>query len=138
LRLTVLVAVAVAFALSAAFVPNGATRAADGPISFTAAQAATGAKAYAQNCASCHGANLMGVTAPALAGKSSGIAQQPLSEVYQYVSQQMPMTAPGSLSKTQYVNIVAYLLQKNGHKPGPKPLTQSVVTTATATIQSKP
>ena len=135
---SVLVAVSATLALSAAFLPNGPTRAAGDPINFTAAQAATGAKVYAQNCASCHGATLMGVSAPALVGKTSGIGQQSLVEVYEYVSQQMPMTAPGSLSKTQYVNVLAYLLQKNGHKPGPKPLTQSAVTTQTSTIESSP
>lgn len=137
LKPSVPVAVSAALALSV-LLPNGPTLAAGDPISFTAAQAANGAKAYAQNCASCHGATLMGVSAPPLAGKTSGIAQQSLVEVYEYVSQQMPMTAPGSLSKTQYVSVLAYLLQKNGRKPGHKPLTQSALTTQTSTIEPTP
>lgn len=125
-------------ALSAMLSGRGPATAAGEPIPFTATQAATGAKAFAQNCASCHGATLKGVTGPALVGKTSAIAQQSLVDVYEYVSQQMPMTAPGSLSKAQYLSIVAYILQKNGHKAGSRPLTLSVATTAHATIEAKP
>ncbi len=95
-----------------------------------------GAKTYAQKCAVCHGANLTGNTGPALAGKSSGIAQQTLVEVYEYVSQQMPMSAPGTLSKAQDVSIVAYLLEKNGRRPGTHPLTPKVADSDTATIEA--
>jgi mono/diheme cytochrome c family protein len=138
LKLSVLAVFSTAFGLLAMLLPLGPVTAAADAIAFTAPQVATGTKAYAQNCASCHGANLKGVTAPALVGKTSGIAQQSLVEVFEYVSQQMPMTAPGSLSEAQYLSIVAYILQKNGHKPGSRPLTESIATTSTATIVVKP
>jgi len=134
LKLAALVVLSPALVLAAALAPHGSVSASDG-VAFTAPQAAAGGKAYMQNCAKCHGANLAGVSGPALVGKTSGIAQQSLVEVYEYVSQQMPMTAPGSLSKAQYVSILAYLLEKNGHTPGTHPLTESLATTATATIR---
>ncbi len=111
--------------------------AAGGTVSYNASQAVLGAKAYTQNCASCHGANLKGVSAPALVGSSSSIASQSVSEVYTYVSQQMPMTAPGSLSTKEYVDILAYLLQKNGHHPGTHPLTMNVASTGAMKILGK-
>jgi mono/diheme cytochrome c family protein len=123
--------------VSAALLPHGSVAASDA-VAFTAPQATAGAKTYMQSCAKCHGANLAGFTGPALVGKSSAIAQQSLVEVYEYVSQQMPMSAPGSLSKAQYLSIVAYLLEKNGHTPGTHPLTESVATTGTAPIRSSP
>lgn len=132
-----LVVLSVALALPAVFVPHGPATASD-TVAFTAAQAAAGSKTYAQSCASCHGATLKGITAPALVGKTSAIAQQTVVECYEYASQQMPMTAPGTLSKTQYLDIVAFLLQKNGHVAGLRPLTEAVAITGTATIVAKP
>jgi mono/diheme cytochrome c family protein len=137
LKLTALAAFTSALVASAAILPHGSVAASDG-VTFTAPQAAFGAKTYLQNCAKCHGANLAGVSGPALVGKTSGIAQQSVVEVYEYVSQQMPMTAPGSLSKAQYVDLLAYLLEKNGHRPSSRPLTESVATTGTTLIRSAP
>ncbi len=132
-----LAAVCAVAAVSFALYPDGPTGAAAGAPAFTPSQVAAGAKAYAQNCASCHGAKLNGVSAPALSGATSPIAQQSVVEVYEYVSQQMPMTAPGSLSKAQYLSILAFILAKNGHSSGTHPLTAAVATTATATISAK-
>jgi mono/diheme cytochrome c family protein len=137
LKLPALAVLSCALVLSGVLLPHGSVAASDA-VSFTAPQAAAGAKAYLENCAKCHGATLAGATGPALVGKTSGIAQQSLVEVYEYVSQQMPMTAPGSLSKAQYVSIMAYLLEKNGHTPGSRPLTESIATTSTAVIRSAP
>ena len=138
MKLAAFVIFSAVLVLAAMLSGRGPATAAAGTIPFTAAQATTGAKVYAQNCASCHGATLKGITGPALVGTTSGIAQQSLVGVYEYVSQQMPMTAPGSLTKAQYLSIVAYILQKNGRKAGSRPLTLSVATTATATIEAKP
>ena len=124
-------------AVSAVLAQHAPATAAAGSVPFSAAQVAQGDKAYTQNCASCHGANLKGISGPALIGKTSGIAQQSVVEVYEYVSQQMPMTAPGSLSKAQYVSIVAYLLHENGHKPAAHPLTEAVATASQDTIVTR-
>jgi mono/diheme cytochrome c family protein len=127
-----------ALAVCAALWPHSPATAAGDAVPFTASQAALGAKLYLHSCAACHGANLKGVTAPPLVGQTSGIAQQSIVECYEYVSQQMPQSAPGTLSKAQYASILAFILQKNGHKAGSRPLTESVETTSTATIRAQP
>ncbi len=134
MKFVFLAPVAAAVALSAALATHATAGAAGTPIAFSAMQATQGAKFYTQNCASCHGANLKGISAPALVGGTSSIATQSVAEVYAYISQQMPMTAPGSLSESQYTSILAYLLQRNGHKAGPRPLTTAVAKNGTAMI----
>jgi mono/diheme cytochrome c family protein len=130
---------AAAFALLAGLTymqERPAASAASGDVVFSAAQVARGAKVFAANCASCHGANLQGVSAPALGGKQSGLAQQSIGEAYAYISEQMPMTAPASLSSAQYLDVLAYLLDKHGRKPGTHPLTASVAKTSEAKVDS--
>jgi mono/diheme cytochrome c family protein len=89
---------------------------------YTAAQAGTGAKAYAANCASCHGTNLEGVKAPALAGPGMA-GSQSVADIYEFAVQQMPAGAPGSLSAATYTSIMAFILKKNGHPAGTVALT---------------
>jgi mono/diheme cytochrome c family protein len=102
------------------------------PALYTKAQAAAGAKAYAANCAVCHGAKLQGVTAPALKGKDSPITGiRTVADVYGFASTQMPLGKPGSLSPATYAAILAYLLQQNGHPAGTRALTPSAAQHAT-------
>jgi mono/diheme cytochrome c family protein len=138
MKFTVLGFAAAALALPSLFAAHGPAIAQGSGAPFTAVQAAQGQKVFAQSCAVCHGANLKGVSAPALIGKTSGIAQQTVVEVYEYVSQQMPMTAPGSLSKAQFLSVVAYILEKNGHKPNGRPLTEAAATSETTVIAAHP
>jgi alcohol dehydrogenase (cytochrome c) len=81
-----------------------------GSAPYTAAQVAAGQKAYETSCVSCHGAQLQGVSAPALTGASFARAHLNLSQVHAIVTTQMPLGAPGSLSPEQYADIMAYLL----------------------------
>ena len=92
---------------------------------YTAAQAAAGAKSFGENCSRCHGARLQGVSAPALKGGASGIKGDTLADTYTFLSAQMPADAPGSLSQTDYVNITAFILSKNGFKAGTTKLTKA-------------
>jgi mono/diheme cytochrome c family protein len=106
-----------------ALLAAGPAYAAPGP--FTAAQAAAGRIEYDQACAACHGADLRGVTGPALIGdafasKADGYT---LGIVFNNVWEGTPAGAPDSLSKTAYVNIMAYLMARNGVLPGTAPLT---------------
>jgi mono/diheme cytochrome c family protein len=96
---------------------------ASGEAVFTGAQAAAGAKTYSASCSKCHGANLEGVSAPALHGSGSGLAGDTVSEAFTFISTQMPAGNPGSLSSTEYANVLAYILDRNGHKPGTVSLT---------------
>ena len=94
---------------------------------FSSAQATAGSKAYATNCASCHGASLEGGVGPALSGANlktlSKNTKLTVHDLFTFMSQQMPMNAPASLSKDQYVAIMAYVLKFNGYPAGPKALT---------------
>jgi mono/diheme cytochrome c family protein len=91
---------------------------------YTTAQAANGAKAYQKACASCHGANLQGTMGPALVGKQFWLTYggKKVSTPWSDVHTQMPMSAPGSVSAKNSIDIMAFLLQKNGVPAGSTPL----------------
>jgi mono/diheme cytochrome c family protein len=93
---------------------------------YTPEQAAAGAKLYADACARCHGANLEGVSAPALKGAdfSAPGAEGKLTvkDIFKYTTSLMPAGNPGSLTREQYVAVMAFILKENGNPAGSKPL----------------
>ncbi|HEV2644143.1 MAG TPA: PQQ-binding-like beta-propeller repeat protein, partial [Candidatus Elarobacter sp.] len=104
----------------AASVRGGATEsglAASDSLPYTPRQVASGATVYATSCASCHGAQLQGVSAPALTGTAIARAHLNVSQFRAAVVQRMPLTAPGSLSPTAYANAMAYMLAYDCIKP---------------------
>jgi alcohol dehydrogenase (cytochrome c) len=88
---------------------------------FTQAQVDAGRQGFADNCASCHQADLQGTNdAPQLAGSAfmgawKGRTTQAL---YTKISKTMPAGRGGSLDEPTYTNIVAYVLRANGATPG--------------------
>jgi len=94
---------------------------------YTTAQAASGASAYQKACAGCHGAKLQGSGAPPLVGKQFWLnyGGKKLSTLWSQVHTEMPMSAPDSVSARDSINIMAFLLQKNGVAAGAKPLDDS-------------
>jgi alcohol dehydrogenase (cytochrome c) len=96
--------------LAAVAAASGPQAASAGSAPYSTQQVADGAKAYAANCASCHGAELQGVSAPALTGPGLARSNLNLSQLRSVVTVQMPLTAPGSLKPEQYASIIAYLL----------------------------
>ncbi|MGH7155880.1 MAG: c-type cytochrome [Acetobacteraceae bacterium] len=101
--------------------------AANGQGYYTKSQADDGQAVFHQQCAICHGDRLQGGAGPALAGDqflSVSQYQQITAEYfYDFMSTHMPLTHPGSLTKTQYIDIMAYLLEANGYASGPHQLT---------------
>jgi mono/diheme cytochrome c family protein len=95
---------------------------------YTSEQAAAGAKAYKKTCASCHGAALRGGMGPTLVGKPFWRAYggKKVSTLWSGVHTQMPMMAPGSVAATNSIDIMAFLLQKNGVPAGATPLDDTV------------
>ncbi|HEY6388291.1 MAG TPA: cytochrome c [Candidatus Acidoferrum sp.] len=95
---------------------------------YTAAQAVNGAKAYQKTCVGCHGAKLQGGMGPALVGKQFWLTYggKKVSTLWSAVHTQMPMSAPGSVSAKNSINIMAFLLQKNGVTAGTTPLDDTV------------
>lgn len=102
-----------------------ADKSGDGAVSFTAAQAKDGKAIYGQHCASCHGANLQGVAAPAIAGddflKTAHKNGYSVSILNTIVTQNMPFNDPGSLKPAQYADVMSYLLASNCFPAGKTP-----------------
>ena len=92
---------------------------------FTPDQALAGEAAYDEHCSTCHLPNLEGgEDAPPLVGApfSAVWEGRNLADLAGRMQARMPQGAPGSLSRDAYVDIVAFLLQKNGFPAGPAPL----------------
>lgn len=94
---------------------------------YTAAQAERGMAAYAKGCTYCHRADLSGNEdgAPALSGDAfaNRWKDRLLSELYFVIQETMPQDEPRSLSAVDCVDVVAYILSRNGASPGSKELT---------------
>ncbi|MBL0939560.1 MAG: HupE/UreJ family protein [Gemmatimonadaceae bacterium] len=80
---------------------------------YTAEQATKGREVFNSMCLGCHTtASHMGA---AFELKWFG---RPLFDLYDYLSQAMPKTAPGTLTEDEYVWVTAYILRLNGMPPG--------------------
>lgn len=88
---------------------------------YTDAQASRGEGVYTASCAVCHGDDLSGSEmGPGLAGASflefwDGLS---LGDLYQVMSISMPQDNPGSLELSEYVDVIAYMLQKSDYPTG--------------------
>ncbi len=98
---------------------------------YVKSQAQAGQQTFIETCAICHGDHLQGKAGPALAGKQFlSVAQfQKVTAYYffHFMSKHMPLNAPGSLTKAQYLDLMAYLLEMNGYASGSHPLTADSV-----------
>jgi cytochrome c len=88
---------------------------------YTDDQAKRGEGFYGKECASCHGGELTGgESAPPLAGDSffanwNGLT---LGDLFDRIRVSMPQNAPGSLSRQQNVDILAFILKVNQFPAG--------------------
>jgi alcohol dehydrogenase (cytochrome c) len=87
---------------------------------YTGAQASAGNAVYTQYCAMCHGANLQGESGPAISGEPLRLAYGAgtAAQLYDFISRQMPQDKPGSLKPQQYIDVTAYILERNGFPSG--------------------
>lgn len=88
---------------------------------FTGAQARRGEALYQQQCAVCHGSTLGGAeAAPALAGAvfAASWTEAPLSDLFERIRVSMPQDKPGTLSRPQTADLIAYILEVNGAPAG--------------------
>ena len=119
---------------------------------YTEAQAARGEKAYKLSCGYCHKDDLSGGffddgngRAPALAGprafdssfekRWAGVT---VGEMVIDIGTAMPQKDPASLAPETYVDIVSFLLSKNGVPPGPAELPADLEALQAIRITPKP
>jgi mono/diheme cytochrome c family protein len=96
---------------------------------YTGDQAGRGRAVYATRCAECHMADLAGHEyAGALAGYGFQLKWQDasLAELLGRM-RGMPLGRPGSLTSQEYLDILAYVLQRNSYPEGAAELTAAVV-----------
>jgi S-disulfanyl-L-cysteine oxidoreductase SoxD len=88
---------------------------------YTADQAKRGEAAFKKQCSSCHGEALDGVGPyPALSGNEflSKYEGQPTVNLYDMIQKLMPATAPGTLSRPDAADLLAYILSFNKFPAG--------------------
>jgi mono/diheme cytochrome c family protein len=96
---------------------------------YTAEQAKRGESLYAQHCSSCHGSTFEGgEMAPALAGGAFNANWNGLSlgDLAERIRISMPQNNPGSLSRQQYVDILATMLEGGEFPQGKTELPREV------------
>lgn len=92
---------------------------------FTAAQAAAGKTEYNANCAVCHGSTLTnGTFGTPLGGQyfKANWGSRSVKALFDRFQKTMPPAEPGTLPAESYANILTYILESNGFKPGNTPL----------------
>ena len=96
---------------------------------FTADQAKRGHEVYNKECGSCHGSELTGgESAPPLAGSGflSNWTTHTVGELFERVRVSMPDSNPGSLSRAQVADVIAFLLSANRFPEGKEELDKQV------------
>jgi quinoprotein glucose dehydrogenase len=92
---------------------------------YTEAQAERGSTGFDGHCANCHGANLGGTgEAPALVGPQflSDFDGLSVGDLFDRIRTTMPQDNPGSLTRDQAADILAFLLKANSLPAGAKEL----------------
>lgn len=94
---------------------------------YTPEQARRGHALYRRHCASCHGAQLEGVTAPPLSGPyfaaSWGHPDMTVGDLFYVQSTTMPPRMSNVLTESQHADVLAYLLERSGYPAGGETLT---------------
>jgi hypothetical protein len=92
---------------------------------YTTEQATRGKAAYDTSCSVCHRADLGGGQARPLVGAKfwESWGEDVLRSLFSVIRERMPESAPGSLNDSTYVDILAYILQRNEYPAGDSALT---------------
>ncbi|WP_179401312.1 c-type cytochrome [Burkholderia guangdongensis] len=122
------------------FIKVAATAGGDAP-TFDHEQVEHGQHLYADSCAKCHGAQLEGITAPALSGPAFAPAAHShltIGGIYQYMSTNMPADRPGKMTDQEYADLMAFLLYTNGYNAGNAKLTADMARTSATPLNAGP
>ena len=126
--------------LSVAAVANQASRTVWDAV-YSREQAARGETLATVQCVSCHGVGLAGAeAAPALTGDifNSTWEGVPLSDLADRIRTTMPLDKPGSLSRTQTADLLAYMLAVSKMPAGATALPAEAVALGQITYRSYP
>jgi mono/diheme cytochrome c family protein len=88
---------------------------------YTTAQATHGAEIYKAKCALCHGSNMEGIgQAPSLLGDDfwSTYDDKPIQQFYDKIQKAMPADKPGSLSRPDAADVVAFIMSASKYPAG--------------------
>jgi len=98
-----------------------------GALQFTAEQSATGGIVYGGRCRGCHGATLLGGLGPPLTGPlfRNKWYEGSVGALYDFIKTRMPKVSPGSLTPTEYLHLVAFIVKENGATPGSDPMPEN-------------
>ncbi len=109
------------------------------PTLFSNSEAVQGRVVFEQHCAACHGDDLRGKIGPALIGPSLGSAgnHTTVSIMFNVIAFEMPADYPASLTKQNYADVMAYILQRNGYPADPHPRSDAAVETSDAPLISQ-
>jgi S-disulfanyl-L-cysteine oxidoreductase SoxD len=95
-------------------------------IVYSEEQAHKGHDLYNKHCASCHGAALDGQGSLPLSGATFRARwaddRHSVDDLFYIVRTLMPYGQPATLSKQEYIDIIAYILMVNGYPAGAQPL----------------
>src|SRR5262245_35551040 len=96
---------------------------------YSATQAARGQAIYKTQCAGCHGNAMEGTSGPPLVGDDflSNWSARPLANLVDKVEKTMPFNLPGSLSRPQSIDLVAYVLQTGKFPAGQTDLSEAAL-----------
>jgi len=132
-RSLILLAGAVFMALSASTVLQAGQAAGDQPSVwdgvYTAEQAERGRVAFISNCVECHGADLQGGEGSPLTGQEwwDSWRESTVGRLFDFVSTNMPFDClgelAGTLPRSTYLDLVAYILSRNDFPAGDVELT---------------
>jgi polar amino acid transport system substrate-binding protein len=128
--------VSVLAALVASLAPTVGESAVPDKPGFTLDQAQKGKTDYIVNCVMCHGANLEGISGPALKGKDAAVPLKSARDIYPYITTMMPVGNAGGLKPAVYIELMAFILQANGHRPGSVKLTSAALKASSGKIGS--
>jgi mono/diheme cytochrome c family protein len=109
---------------------------------YSEAQAQRGETAYRQSCVNCHGPELEGadMTPPLTGGTfTANWNDLTLGDLFERIRATMPLDKPGTLSRQQNADLVAFLLKANQWPAGTTELSRELGTLKQIRIQpSKP
>jgi mono/diheme cytochrome c family protein len=107
--------------------PEGTSSTWDGV--FTEEQAKRGEAVYNETCANCHGEGLQGIdSSPALSGPqfTSNWNDLMLADLFERIRISMPSDRPGTLTRAQVADVLAYMLQANKFPAGTTEVSQEL------------